>query len=154
VKAAILARSPKLGGSLGELCTLDGLWFCESYYARGARGGPRRAGTRPTNRVCGLEFGVQLALGVHDRFVDLGGLRGEAGDAHEVVIATGVEGGLTDLSQIVAEVFDQGWSDFGFHLVCRFRNEFLVAFSNDKRFSSGNHPAKNRNGAPFFPLAS
>lgn len=74
-----------------------------------------------------LHVGVELALGVHDGLVDLGGLGGEAGHAHEIAVAAGVERGLADLDEIVAEVFDELGSNFGFHGLCKFPGLFFSA---------------------------
>lgn len=58
-----------------------------------------------------LQVGEELGFGVHDRFVDLGGFGGEAGDAHEIAFATGGEGSLADLGEFLAEAFNLFGSD-------------------------------------------
>ena len=57
-----------------------------------------------------------MGFGVHDRFVDLGGFRSEAGDAHEVTVASGGQGGLADLGKFGAKALNLFRSDLG-HIV-------------------------------------
>ena len=66
-----------------------------------------------------------MRFGVHDRFVNAGSPRSEAGDFHEIAGAGGMQRGPADLGEFVAEVFDVFRFDFGAHGFFRYMRSGL-----------------------------